>query len=233
LAQKSKLHTELAGSLISPNNNEVMGVANISMLEGSEKINQEDNRVLSILLNLTSLAMNNAELFQRTMMMANMDGLTKLYNHRYFQEFFRDELSRHARYKRSISIIISDIDHFKRFNDEYGHQAGDFVLAEVAKIFRSNIRKKIDLAARYGGEEFVIVLPETNASGALKLADRVRRVIAEHNFVFKDDTIKVTISCGVANYPIHEEDPDRLIKAADAALYEAKNTGRNKVCLAE
>jgi len=235
LSDKSKLKTMIAGSMVSPSTNEVIGVANISQLEENESILQEDNRALSILLNLTSLAMNNAELFQRTKMMANMDGLTKLYNHRYFQEFFRDELSRHARYKRSISIIISDIDHFKTFNDEYGHQAGDFVLKEVAKIFKSNIRKKIDLAARYGGEEFVIVLPETNASGALKLAERIRKIVEETKFYFKPlkESLHVTVSIGVANYPLNEDNPDLLIKCADAAMYKAKNSGRNKVCLAE
>lgn len=235
LAAKSKIPTLLAGSLTSPDENRVIGVVNISELEPRVQLDKEAKRLLSILLNLASLAHNNAELFQRTKMLANVDGLTKLYNHRYFQDFLREELERHIRYKRSLSIVISDIDYFKKFNDTYGHQVGDFVLKEVAKIFKANIRRKIDIAARYGGEEFVLVLPETNGSGALKLAERIRTLIQDKEFFFEPlgKSFHVNVSLGVATYPLHAATPAELIKKADDALYEAKESGRNRTCLAQ
>lgn len=235
LEAKSKLKTVMAGALTSPDESKVIGVVNISALEGKREVEKEDIRAFSILISLTSLALENAELFQRTKMLAIMDGLTKLHNHRYFQDFLKDELDRHIRFKHSLSILISDIDHFKKFNDTYGHQVGDFVLRETARIFKANIRKKIDLAARYGGEEFVVVLPETNASGALKLADRIRQRIEETEFYYEqtENKFRVTVSIGVATYPLHAYNPADLIKRADEALYEAKESGRNKVCLAQ
>ncbi|MDD2714760.1 MAG: sensor domain-containing diguanylate cyclase [Candidatus Wallbacteria bacterium] len=235
LATKCPVNTVLVGALSSPDEARVMGVVNISALEDRRELEKEDIRAFSILINLTSLALENAELFQRTKMLANLDGLTKLHNHRFFQDFLKEELDRHIRYKHSLSLVISDIDHFKKFNDTYGHQAGDFVLKEVAKVFRANVRKKIDLAARYGGEEFVLVLPETNASGALLLAERIRKRVDETEFFYEaaNQKFHVTVSLGVATYPLHGYNPAELIKRADTSMYEAKESGRNKVCLSQ
>lgn len=235
MLENNPVDTLLAASLISLHNNEIIGVVNISKFSEKRIVTVEDIRSFSILIKLTSLALNNAELFYKTKMLANIDGLTKLYNHRYFQDFLKIELERHKRYQRTLSIILSDIDHFKKFNDTYGHQAGDFVLKEVAYIFRKNIRKKLDLAARYGGEEFVVVLPETTSIGAKKLAERIRKLVEDKEFFYEPtgDKFRVTISLGIATFPVHAIDTADLIKKADDALYKAKKMGRNRVCQAE
>jgi two-component system, cell cycle response regulator len=163
--------------------------------------------------------------------LANRDGLTKIYNHRYFQEYLDKELSRAVRYKTTLSLILIDIDHFKSFNDTYGHQVGDFVLKEVCSVSDELVRNS-DLLARYGGEEFVIVLPETIIDNAKTVAEKLRKAIEEKRF-FNEETkedYKVTISLGIACF-----EPDKkmllknqLIEHADKALYVAKKNGRNR-----
>ncbi|MDH7480497.1 MAG: diguanylate cyclase [Armatimonadota bacterium] len=160
---------------------------------------------------------------------ANTDGLTDLYNHRYFQERLGKELSRAERYGRPLSIIMLDIDHFKALNDTHGHPFGDVVLQEVAKLLVSSVRD-IDVVSRYGGEEFAIILPESQASEAVAVAERLRSAVRRHCFIGKDgQSIPVTISLGVAQYPIHSTEREGLIMAADLAMYQAKSMGRNRV----
>ncbi len=156
------------------------------------------------------------------------DGLTKLFVVRHFKEILDQEISKANRYKRPLSILMSDIDHFKRFNDTYGHQAGDFVLKEVAAIFRSNCRDT-DIPGRYGGEEFIILLPETDRDGAVEFSERLRAQIEARVFEYNDIKLNVNISIGVAQLD-NEPSGGNLIKRADEALYVAKETGRNKVC---
>jgi len=160
---------------------------------------------------------------------ANTDSLTGLYNHRYFHERLRSELRRADRYRRPLSVIMLDIDHFKTLNDTYGHPVGDMVLTDIAKILLGEVRKDIDVVARYGGEEFALILPETEVPNAMVCAEHLRKAVERYAFVGKDgETIPVTISLGVAQYPIHSSEREGLIMAADLAMYQSKSTGRNR-----
>jgi len=164
-------------------------------------------------------------------MLATTDGLTGLYNHRTFQDRLSEELIRAERYNKSIILLLLDIDHFKRFNDTYGHQTGDEVLKTIAKIIRGNTRK-VDLPARYGGEEFVIILPESDCEHARVIAERIRTAVMEYPFYVKDGSrVQLTVSIGISCFPKDATEKVDLIKKADIALYNAKKEGRNRVCL--
>lgn len=156
------------------------------------------------------------------------DGLTKLYVVRHFKEILQQEMDKSKKSNKPLSLLISDIDHFKRFNDTYGHQAGDFVLREVANIFKSSCRQT-DIAGRYGGEEFVILLPNTNRDAAIEFAERLRKSVEQITFEYNTIKLNVTISIGVAECRDDASIGD-IIKRSDEALYVAKETGRNKVC---
>lgn len=160
--------------------------------------------------------------------LSTVDGLTHVYNRRYFSENLERELSRARRYKRPLALLIFDIDHFKATNDTYGHRAGDFVLERVAEIVSRRARS-VDVVARYGGEEFVVILPEIDADGALRFADDLRVLVQDHEFEFEKEIIPTTISVGVA--VLHEkiEQGDDLLKEADRRLFLAKDRGRNQV----
>lgn len=161
---------------------------------------------------------------------AAVDGLTELYNHDYFQTMLRQEFTVARRRERSLSLILADIDHFKQFNDTWGHQAGDLVLKEVARVVRSACRAT-DIAARYGGEELAVILLETGEEGAEMAAERIRRdveaIVVEH----EGDALRVTMSLGVATLGEADGDKDALIRRADDALYRAKSGGRNRVVI--
>ena len=159
---------------------------------------------------------------------AVIDELTGAYNRRYLDEQMAARLAEALRYTAPFTIGLLDVDHFKRVNDTYGHQVGDQVLAETASIIRRQMRKE-DLLARYGGEEFAVMLPHTDRLGAAILAERVREAIAEHAFVVPSATITITISMGLASFPLDEVENDaELLKVADTRLYEAKHEGRNQ-----
>lgn len=155
------------------------------------------------------------------------DQLTGLYNRRYFDERFSDELKRLQRYKYAASLIIADIDFFKLVNDTYGHQAGDHVLQEVSLIMQSTVRET-DFIARWGGEEFVIFLPETNAENAIILAEKIRLLVSE-KIIERVGTVKM--SFGVTDFDHTAISTDSIIQRADKALYQAKKEGRNHVVL--
>lgn len=165
--------------------------------------------------------------------MALRDGLTGLYNHRYFQESFAKEIARSSRYARTCSLIFCDVDHFKNYNDVHGHPKGDEVLKEVAAIIAERLRQT-DFAARYGGEEFVIVLPETSKEGAIRVVEDLRLRINAHHFDGgeRQPLGKVTASIGVATYPDDGNEPSVLLEQADQALYRAKKDGRDRICVA-
>ncbi|MEW6685113.1 MAG: GAF domain-containing protein [Candidatus Edwardsbacteria bacterium] len=200
-----------------------------------ERVNafgEEDLRLLSTLASQVAIAIDNARLYEQTEQLAITDGLTELYNHRYFQEYFDRELSRAKRYQRQLSLIMIDIDHFKDYNDTYGHLMGDFILKELGKILKSNARD-VDFVARYGGEEFMILLPETTKNGAYTLAEKIRKRVKEHKFSYENiqSFSQITISLGVANYPDDGEEKEILIDAVDKALYRAKLEGRDRTCV--
>ncbi len=158
------------------------------------------------------------------------DGLTGLYNHRHFQDVMDKELSAAERYGKRLSIILFDIDHFKKVNDTYGHPSGDIVLKQVSALLSDMVRT-CDVVARYGGEEFAAILPETDNSGAVVLAERMRSSVEKLDIVANDITIKITISLGVTTFipKVSATNKADIIDAADKALYQSKETGRNKI----
>ncbi len=163
--------------------------------------------------------------------LANRDELTGMYNRRWFQKALEIEWTRCRRYKRVFSLIMTDLDHFKQYNDTFGHPAGDKVLKDLAKIFREKTREPT-MAVRFGGEEFVILAPETDKKKARQLAERLRKMVAGFPFKGKNPRSRemVTLSLGIATYPEDGEDCESLIEYADEALYRAKDKGRNLVC---
>jgi len=164
--------------------------------------------------------------------MAFRDGLTGLYNHRYFQDLMDNELSRSRRYKKDFALIMLDLDHFKKINDQYGHPVGDIVLKEASKAIEDTIRDS-DFAARYGGEEFAIVLPETELKGAAILAERLRKAIEQLEIDTDGCRIDVTVSVGVTCYhpSTDKKEKSEILAEADNALYNSKNKGRNMISI--
>jgi diguanylate cyclase (GGDEF)-like protein len=157
--------------------------------------------------------------------LTTVDGLTQVFNRRYFLEQLDREVSRAKRYRRELSLILFDIDHFKQINDSFGHLAGDYVLKQLATVVKGKIRRE-DILSRYGGEEFAIVLPEIDAPNALALAEKIRKIVEKAPFKFEDTKISVTVSVGVATTN-EADDAASLIKRTDEKLYEAKGAGRN------
>ena len=167
--------------------------------------------------------------YEQMYKLAIYDALTGLYNHRFFQDQMRINYETCKRYGGNFSLIIIDIDKFKNFNDTYGHQVGDAVLRQVSQLLKSSLRKP-DIICRYGGEEITIILPNTSNKNAHALAEKLCKSVASHDFqVTKDLTVNVTISLGVSTYPDSAKTIEDIIKAADKILYNAKETGRNKV----
>ena len=160
--------------------------------------------------------------------MTIVDALTGTHNKRYFIEFLDREMARCARYGRPLSLVMFDIDHFKKINDQHGHLTGDHVLKEIAKRLHSRIRRE-ELLARYGGEEFAAVLPETGKDGAMEFGEQIRQLVDREPFEFEGDSLPVTISVGVATLDGEPLDAPSFIKVADENLYKAKRDGRNKV----
>ncbi len=175
------------------------------------------------------------EAFRTLKKLTITDPLTGISNRRYFHDFLEQEWKRAARNQTPISVILSDIDFFKLFNDSYGHQTGDDCLKKVAKVLQDSLKRPSDMVARYGGEEFVVVLPETDERGALKVAERMRTNVEALDIPHSTSAIAshVTISLGVSSaIPDGKLKPNILISRADSALYQAKHDGRNRVVLA-
>ncbi len=156
------------------------------------------------------------------------DGLTELFNRRYFDEALQKEVSRALRYGRPFSLVLFDIDHFKRINDTYGHLAGDAVLRQLGRLVSSHVRRD-DVVARTGGEEFAVILPETGIDAARSFAEKLRQLVERTAFTFEETPIPVTISLGVAEWDPSLTDGKSLIQRADERLYGAKRSGRNRV----
>jgi diguanylate cyclase (GGDEF)-like protein len=156
------------------------------------------------------------------------DGLTNLFNHRYFHEIIVREIDRASRYNHPFSLFMIDIDNFKHFNDTHGHLAGDMALKKIANLFIKFFRK-VDFAFRYGGEEFIIILPETHKEGALVVAERIRKTVEETSFEVDHTLANLTVSIGVAIFPEDAKDKEALVQNADKALYRAKQSGKNRI----
>jgi len=157
------------------------------------------------------------------------DAMTGLFNHRYFQQEINRQLERAQRLGTAFTLVMADLDYFKKINDTYGHQQGDIVLRGVAGAIRKSVRGKIDVACRYGGEEFAIILPETSLEGAKIFSERFRHAVEELDSDFKGKSVKITVSIGLATYPEAAKEKRQLIECADRALYLAKESGRNNV----
>ncbi len=192
-----------------------------------EPYREEDIQLLATLAHSSAVALRNAELLEQLREQALVDELTGLYNRRYFDAEFALEIDRARRYRRPFSLLLVDVDRFKAYNDEFGHTAGDLVLARIGALLRADIRK-VDTACRYGGEEFIVIAPETTAAQACALADRLHRAAGGMEPV-AGLRRPITVSIGVASCPEHAEDSATLLEAADRALYRAKAEGRNRV----
>ncbi|MFA5779222.1 MAG: diguanylate cyclase [Elusimicrobiota bacterium] len=186
----------------------------------------KDEGFAKTLFNQISMTLENARLYHE----AVVDGLTELYVKRYFEIQLDLEIRRAQRFNKSFSLLMFDIDFFKKFNDTYGHQAGDFVLKEVSKTIKL-LTRTTDIVARYGGEEITAILPETDIKGGQIIAEKIRSKIEEHQFNWQDKILKVTVSIGAAGWSNEKPlNADALVSEADVALYKAKTAGRNKVC---
>ena len=215
---------------------ECIGVLNLCFSQKT-KISSCDVSVLNIVANQIAITMTQMEMKEELEQdnrelkrLALTDGLTGLPNHRSIQGKFRRELKRARRYDNTLSLVMLDIDYFKKINDTYGHPAGDQVLKDLANIFE-DMTRDVDSVGRYGGEEFLFVLPETGPKGARRLAERIRRRIESRPFVVPSGKkVDVTISAGISSYQPGDEQvtADELLARADAALYDAKRRGRNR-----
>jgi diguanylate cyclase (GGDEF)-like protein len=186
-------------------------------------------QTLVSLADICATAIQNAQHVERVRQLAYLDGLTGIFNRRFFEMRITEEIERAKRFESALSVIMVDIDQFKRLNDEFGHLLGDEVLRQVSSIFSDHLRK-IDVVCRYGGEEFAILLPETSSPNALQVADKLRHFV--ERWEFPGVPRPVTVSAGAATFPEHGTVRDELVKAADAGLYAAKQAGRNCVRLA-
>lgn len=262
LSQHPLLPSEIVAPLVL--GDELIGVINVSNV--NKQCGQEEVRLLHVVSSLAAMAMKNAKLFTKIKELAEVDGLTKMFNNRFFKEYMDEEIIRSQQYGDQFSLLLSDIDHFKGFNDTFGHQVGDLVLAETAAVFKNCCRQDIDIAARYGGEEFCLVLPKMGVEEARIAAEHVRQSVADQLFeltpeLAESDKVQqaiknppgpapdgkpilqmgpnglpllhVTVSIGVATYPLHATNRDFMVKKSDEALYVAKESGRNQVQIAK
>ncbi len=207
--------------------NKLIGILGLGEKQSGSPYSHEDIQLLAGIANQAGIIIENAQLYYRAKTRANTDELTGLYNHRSFHERLEQEIARGSRFGGTFSLIMMDIDLFKAYNDIYGHLAGDQVLRKVGHYLESSIRS-IDLAFRYGGEEFAVILPEARLDDAYKVAERIRKTIESKT---SSRAMPITTSLGVGNWPNDGVMKEEVIGLADAALYRAKQTGRNRTCL--
>src|SRR5213594_3315644 len=188
-----------------------------------------DIQPLESVADICATAIQNAHYVERVKQLAFLDGLTGIFNRRFFELRIAEEIERARRFGAGMAVVMVDIDHFKRLNDEFGHLLGDEVLRQVSSVFHQQLRK-IDVVCRYGGEEFAILLSQTHQQHALGVAEKLRKLV--EGWQFPGVPRPVSISVGVASFPDHGTTRDELVKAADGALYAAKQAGRNRVRVA-
>jgi diguanylate cyclase (GGDEF)-like protein len=196
-----------------------------------EPITKYDIRMLTMLANQAGLAIENSQLYEKTVSRAHSDSLTELWNHGYFQYLLQSELERAKISQGPLSLIMLDIDNFKVYNDTLGHQAGDKILKALAQLIKNQSRK-MDYVCRYGGEEFTILLPQTEKKEAFLIAERIRSDIAKYPFINEDilPNKKLTASVGLSSFPDDGSNPTEIISHCDSALYQAKQKGKNNTC---
>ena len=209
------------------NQGRLIGILALGKKESGAIYSHEDLELAMNMAEQAGAIINNAQLYSQAVVMANTDGLTKLYNHRQFHERIDQEIARGSRYGTTFSLIMLDIDLFKAYNDIHGHLAGDEILRRISMSIVSSIRS-LDTAFRYGGEEFAIILPEAKLNDAYKVAERIRKTIASKT---SSRATPITASLGIASWPVDGVTKTEIISRADAALYRAKKSGRNRTCL--
>lgn len=209
-------------------------VSGVIQIQGVKKdcFTEELVSDLRIYIDTITPVISNLRLLESLNNMASIDTLTKVYNRRYLEKYMEEQIRVSKGSNLHMSVLMLDIDFFKRFNDTYGHDAGDYVLMHFADTLKYNVREG-DVVARYGGEEFVVVLPATDLRGAYRVAEKVRKKVEEMSLaaISSDNPPQITCSLGISCYPLHGNNIDKLIQSADKALYEAKNSGRNRTCI--
>ncbi len=193
-------------------------------------VEEQDKSRFNILAQQFFLGMKRAILYQQVQELAISDSLTGVSTRRYCLERLKQELERSKKFDYPFSVLMTDIDYFKTYNDRYGHLVGDAILKEVCASIKENVRQ-IDIVGRLGGEEFCIILAETDKEQALQAAQRIHQAIESKLIRVYDEYIKITVSIGVSMFPAHAKDTEKLIDCADQALYQAKQEGRNRVCV--
>jgi diguanylate cyclase (GGDEF)-like protein len=210
----------------------IRGVIANYRADGSQPFSEEDLETVIFLAEQGGVALENVALHEEAQRLSLTDGLTGTFNRRYFQMQFRQVLATAQRFDRPFSVLMMDLDHFKKVNDTYGHQRGDAILIEFAQRATRLIRE-VDTFARYGGEEFICLLAETDVQGAVTTAEKIREAIKIEPYGARgEQQIDLTVSIGVASYGEHGEGYNDLVEAADRALYRAKEAGRDQVAVA-
>ena len=193
-------------------------------------LKEKDVEKFQILAQQFLLGLKRAVLYQHVQEMATLDSLTHVFTRRYWFQRCNEELERSRKFNYNLTCLMIDVDRFKNFNDTYGHLVGDVILVAVARVVKENIRE-IDLLGKYGGEEFCVILSETDVQDAQFGAERIRQALQDTSVQAYDEILKVTISIGIAGFPNDSQDLTGLVDKADQALYRAKETGRNRVCV--
>ncbi len=227
-----KQHVRPISSLISSpliSDHKFLGILRIDNFSPGA-YSQDDLRFLTTICDLGAVALENAQLFQRTRDLAIHDELTRLYAKGYFLDRLKEECKRGLRQDTTFSLLMLDIDYFKDYNDKFGHTSGDIVLKSLSNSITNSLKDSNPFISRFGGEEFCIILPSRDKNSAYKTADEVRERIEKAKIILRKHETHVTVSIGLASFPQDSTDPEELIRKADKAMYEAKNKGRNQVC---
>ena len=210
--------------------NKNLGVLVLDHYRTKKEITETEEKTLTVFANNATIAIDNARLYEDIERLTVLDGLTEVYNHRHMQTAVKKELEQAKRYSRFLSFMMLDIDHFKQYNDHFGHPQGDVVLKDISKILKDNTRSG-DMVARYGGEEFLILLQETYKEDAAVVAEKIRSRIAQHEITEArgEEDRHVTVSIGISSFPDDGSSKEELIEAADKMLYRSKHDGRNRI----
>jgi diguanylate cyclase (GGDEF)-like protein len=231
LPSSLKMFTEAASRMSIPliSFGQTLGVLTLHSCERNA-FGESEIQPLESVADICASSIQNAHYVERIRKLSYLDGLTGIFNRRFFELRILQEIERARRSAAGMAVIIADIDQFKKLNDEFGHLLGDEVLRQVSSLFHQQVRK-IDVVCRYGGEEFAILLTNTNAQHAMAVAEKLRKLV--ESWQFPGVPRRVTISAGVAAFPEHGGTRDELVHAADTGLYSAKQAGRNRICLTE
>ena len=192
-------------------------------------LSEQDKDMLTVLVNQFAMCLRRINLYKSLQELAITDSLTGTFSRRYCLERLKEEIDRSAKFNLNFSILMIDIDHFKKYNDSFGHLVGDVILKDLSSIIKESIRS-VDLVGRFGGEEFLVILPQTTKDATLITASRIQNSILNRHISAYDETLTITVSIGCSSFPDDSRELTELIDRADFALYRAKKTGRNKVC---